>query len=185
MTNPTVTVPTATAPAIAATGQPVIVDDTTQRRDRAVARVLNDEPRIVEGDQLEQWDSGSLADYLERKGLMNGSGQEQARASISTRMVSSSMRVELRSWGARGAPHPGHPKACFPDMGAPGNRRSGHRGASFLQPFASGALVLPAAGYLARKPGFVMSVWQKLGSFVGSFSQRTRHCRFAGECARP
>jgi DnaJ like chaperone protein len=32
---------------------------------------------------------------------------------------------------------------------------------------------LPAAGYLARKPEIVMSVWQKLGSFVGSFSQRT------------
>jgi DnaJ like chaperone protein len=32
---------------------------------------------------------------------------------------------------------------------------------------------LPAAGYLARKPEILMSVWQKLGAFVGSFSQRT------------
>ena len=27
---------------------------------------------VISGDQLEEWDSGSLADYLERKGLLSG-----------------------------------------------------------------------------------------------------------------
>jgi hypothetical protein len=30
---------------------------------------------VVTGDQLEEWDSGSLADYLERKGLLSGQVQ--------------------------------------------------------------------------------------------------------------
>ncbi len=35
---------------------------------------LSEEPPVVEADQLEEWDSGSLADYLERNGLLNGNG---------------------------------------------------------------------------------------------------------------
>lgn len=74
---------TATTPKATPTEKPLIVDDTiVQRRDDAVARVLDEDvqvtgvqPRRVEGDQLEQWDSGSLADYLERKGLMSSSAQ--------------------------------------------------------------------------------------------------------------
>jgi hypothetical protein len=72
-----------TTPAVASTEQPLIVDETTvQRRDEAVARVLDEDvqvtrvqPRRVESDQLEQWDSGSLAEYLERKGLISGQAQ--------------------------------------------------------------------------------------------------------------
>lgn len=71
--------PAATVPVVAATEKPLIVDEgVVQRRDEAVARVLDDDalpPRRVEADQLEQWDSGSLADYLERKGLMSGQAQ--------------------------------------------------------------------------------------------------------------
>lgn len=79
-TKPAVSAPSVTAPVVAATEKPVIIDNAgTQRRDEAVARVLNDEPRRVDADQLEEWNSGSLADYLERKGLMNG--QEQASTS--------------------------------------------------------------------------------------------------------
>jgi len=38
----------------------------------------NDQP-VVTGDQLEEWDSGSLADYLAAKGLLNDdSSQPQA-----------------------------------------------------------------------------------------------------------
>lgn len=63
--------------------QPLIVDETTiQKRDEAVAAVLDDEdeqftvtPNRVESDQLEEWDSGSLADYLEKKGLMTNRAQ--------------------------------------------------------------------------------------------------------------
>jgi hypothetical protein len=32
---------------------------------------------VVTGDQLEEWDSGSLADYLERKGLLNQASDER------------------------------------------------------------------------------------------------------------
>jgi len=64
-----------TAPVNGADEQPLIIDeDVVQRRDEAVAKVLDDEPQVaatqeprrIEGDQLEEWDSGSLADYLER-----------------------------------------------------------------------------------------------------------------------
>jgi hypothetical protein len=74
-----------TATVTSADEKPLILDeDVIERRDEAVAKVLDEEPqdqpqvaetqqpRRVEGDQLEEWDSGSLADYLERKGLMNG-----------------------------------------------------------------------------------------------------------------
>jgi hypothetical protein len=59
--------------------EPLIIDESlAARRDAAVARVLEDDfPQSdrVEGDMLEEWDSGSLADYLERRGLMAGESQ--------------------------------------------------------------------------------------------------------------
>ncbi|HHY48189.1 MAG TPA: hypothetical protein GYA10_00340 [Alphaproteobacteria bacterium] len=75
-----------TSPATASEAPLVIDEDLVQRRDAAVARVLEEDTdprpagrRIIEEDMLEEWDSGSLAEYLERKGLMSGS--EQASAS--------------------------------------------------------------------------------------------------------
>jgi hypothetical protein len=61
---------------------PLIVDEeAVRRRDRAVSAVLDEAPRsnarVVTSDQLEEWDSGSLADYLERRGLMS-EGEAQA-----------------------------------------------------------------------------------------------------------
>jgi len=60
-----------------ATGEkPLILDEKKVQQNQAgVERFpLSDENRdVVTSDQLEEWDSGSLADYLERKGLMSGS----------------------------------------------------------------------------------------------------------------
>lgn len=47
----------------------------------AVDRFPLSDNEVVTGDQLEEWDSGSLADYLERKGLMSGS-QPQAEREV-------------------------------------------------------------------------------------------------------
>lgn len=67
--------------------EPLIVDETAvARRDAAVANVLADDDvedvtatnEVVGSDELEQWDSGSLAEYLERKGMMSGSSEDQA-----------------------------------------------------------------------------------------------------------
>jgi hypothetical protein len=87
--EPTTTVVTPTtpvvgprAPAVASTEQPLILDENTvERRDEAVARVLDEDVQVtrvqprVDEDQLEEWDSGSLAEYLERKGLMSNQAQ--------------------------------------------------------------------------------------------------------------
>lgn len=70
--------PAATAPAAAASAadKPLILDE------KQVAAAQQAEPfplsdgnssDVVREDQLEEWDSGSLADYLERKGLVSGS----------------------------------------------------------------------------------------------------------------
>jgi hypothetical protein len=68
---------------VATTEAPLIIDEgQTARRDAAVAAVLDDEPvrlqepsrssaRVVTEDELEEWDTGSLADYLERRGYMS------------------------------------------------------------------------------------------------------------------
>ena len=57
--------------------QPLIVDETRLNNQAAVDRFpLSDEGDIVRGDQLEEWDSGSLADYLERRGLLSGSSTQ-------------------------------------------------------------------------------------------------------------
>jgi hypothetical protein len=82
----------ASVPAAAPAEQPLIIDETElARREAALAPSKQpvepfplsdgssapDDDIVVTGDQLEEWDSGSLAEYLERKGLLN----EQANAS--------------------------------------------------------------------------------------------------------
>jgi len=63
---------------------PLIIDeDLVARREEAVSRVLDEEdfddrPRVVTGDELEEWDSGSLAEYLERRGMMSEDQPRQA-----------------------------------------------------------------------------------------------------------
>lgn len=44
---------------------------------RAVEPVLEDEPQAIEAEALQEWDSGSLADYLARKGLISQAEQAQ------------------------------------------------------------------------------------------------------------
>lgn len=65
--------------------QPLIIDENaTARRDAAVARVLENDgvqPSRIQADELEEWDSGSLAEYLERRGMMSGGQSQQAQAS--------------------------------------------------------------------------------------------------------
>ena len=55
--------------------EPLIIDEPTVKQPPQQAAVdpfpMSDEGDVVTGDQLEEWDSGSLADYLERKGLMS------------------------------------------------------------------------------------------------------------------
>lgn len=69
----------ATAALPAGSEAPLILDeDAVARREatlRAVGPVLEDEPRVIEQDMLQEWDSGSLADYLERKGLISDADQ--------------------------------------------------------------------------------------------------------------
>jgi hypothetical protein len=62
----------------------VIVDeDLVARREAAVAAVLGEdpiepeEPFFLDDGDLEEWDSGSLADYLERRGLISD-GEDEA-----------------------------------------------------------------------------------------------------------
>jgi hypothetical protein len=67
---------------------PLILDEElVTRREQAVARVLDGDlvdvggpDRFVRGDQLEEWDSGSLADYLERRGMLS---EDRSQASAS------------------------------------------------------------------------------------------------------
>lgn len=62
-----------------ATGrQPLIVDEESLVRDEVALRsgepfLPQREPRIIDDEELEEWDSGSLADYLERRGLISDS----------------------------------------------------------------------------------------------------------------
>lgn len=68
--------PAATA-ALAVGDAPLIVDENALARREAALRPVEPiasagSPDIVTQDQLEEWDSGSLADYLERKGLLSG-----------------------------------------------------------------------------------------------------------------
>jgi hypothetical protein len=85
-----VTTPTTTTTTVATTADdeaPLILDeDLVARREAAVSAVLDEDvapvqpPRVISGDELEEWDSGSLADYLERRGMLS-EGEAQASAS--------------------------------------------------------------------------------------------------------
>ncbi|WP_417310617.1 hypothetical protein [Devosia sp.] len=55
---------------------PLIIDETPRQQASRSPSVepfplSDDEGEVIYGDQLEEWDSGSLADYLERRGLIN------------------------------------------------------------------------------------------------------------------
>lgn len=59
--------------------QPLIIDETTLASTGPVPPAdIAPEDQLVTGDQLDEWDSGSLADYLERKGLMSDASAPQA-----------------------------------------------------------------------------------------------------------
>ena len=66
------TVTTLPAPA----EQPLIIDENAVASTGPLppSDIVPDD-QLVTGDQLEEWDSGSLADYLERKGLMSDASQ--------------------------------------------------------------------------------------------------------------
>jgi hypothetical protein len=83
-TAPVVASVPAAKPATPAT-QPLIIDETElAQREAALTQPKrpvepfplsdggSDDDVVVTGDQLEEWDSGSLAEYLERKGLLSG-----------------------------------------------------------------------------------------------------------------
>lgn len=61
--------------------KPHIIDKPTvkQPQQATVERFpLSDEGDVVTGDQLEEWDSGSLAEYLERKGLLTEASSDDS-----------------------------------------------------------------------------------------------------------
>lgn len=66
--------------------KPLIIDETKVQQDQAAVErfPLSDSGRdVVTSDQLEEWDSGSLADYLERKGLMSGTPSQGSGSQVS------------------------------------------------------------------------------------------------------
>jgi len=72
--------PKATAVAsLPAAEKPLIVDENKvrQQENAAVEPFPLSDDEVVTGDQLEEWDSGSLADYLERKGLLSQTSAEE------------------------------------------------------------------------------------------------------------
>lgn len=73
--------PKATAVAsLPAAEKPLILDETKvkQQENAAVEPFPLSDDNVVTGDQLEEWDSGSLADYLERKGLLSQTSAEDS-----------------------------------------------------------------------------------------------------------
>lgn len=73
--------PKATAVASLPAGEkPLIVDENKVRQqdNAAVEPFPLSDDEVVTGDQLEEWDSGSLADYLERKGLLSQTSAEDS-----------------------------------------------------------------------------------------------------------
>ena len=70
----------AAAPVASAADTPLVLDDAKVAAiEKAEPFPLSDGNRsdVVREDQLEEWDSGSLADYLERKGLVSGSASAE------------------------------------------------------------------------------------------------------------
>lgn len=60
--------------------QPLIIDERSVASNRPVPPVdIVPDDEVITGDQLEEWDSGSLADYLARRGLMSDASQAPAR----------------------------------------------------------------------------------------------------------
>jgi hypothetical protein len=72
--------PKATAVAsLPAAEKPLIVDEKKLPQGNAAVEPFPlSDGNVVTGDQLEEWDSGSLADYLERKGLLSQSSAEDS-----------------------------------------------------------------------------------------------------------
>jgi len=71
--------PKATAVAsLPAEEKPLIVDENKvrQQENAGVEPFPLSDGEVVTGDELEEWDSGSLADYLERKGLLSQTSAE-------------------------------------------------------------------------------------------------------------
>lgn len=74
--------PTATAALPGADAAPLIIDEDALTRRQAAIRPVEpfvpvEAEQIVTGDELEAWDSGSLADYLERKDLLSDAEPER------------------------------------------------------------------------------------------------------------
>jgi len=73
--------PKATAVAsLPAAEKPLIIDENKvrQQENAEVEPFPLSDDEVVTGDQLEEWDSGSLADYLERKGLLSQTSAEDS-----------------------------------------------------------------------------------------------------------
>lgn len=86
--------------------KPLILDEKkVKQQDAAIAPFPLSDGNVVTSDQLEEWDSGSLADYLERKGLLS---KTSAPASGS------------QAWGSQ-APDSYDPDGFYLDEG-PNNR---------------------------------------------------------------
>jgi hypothetical protein len=64
--------------------KPLIVDEKRVQQNQAAVKpfpMSDNGGDVVTSDQLEEWDSGSLADYLERKGLMTETSSQGSQAS--------------------------------------------------------------------------------------------------------
>ena len=59
----------------APTEQPLVIDENTVASTGPVPPANVGPEPVITGDQLDEWDSGSLADYLERRGLMSEASQ--------------------------------------------------------------------------------------------------------------
>lgn len=54
--------------------QPLVIDEDPLAREEVAAQSVEPfAPRIIDDEDLEEWDSGSLADFLERRGLISDS----------------------------------------------------------------------------------------------------------------
>jgi hypothetical protein len=64
---------------------PVVIEDTPAPKRTASTRPVPPasipDDQVVTEDQLDDWDSGSLADYLERRGLMSDASVSSGRRS--------------------------------------------------------------------------------------------------------
>jgi len=61
---------------------PLIVDETRLNQQQAATErfpLSDEQPGYVSGDQLDEWDSGSLAEYLERRGMLSDSPQQASQ----------------------------------------------------------------------------------------------------------